>query len=86
MSSSHREKVFEIVSSVAEIENALAEAIKVQTKILKKDNLKSDQLENYLDTLTELIVLSIKKELVLDFLLQDVLEAWETVAKPDHKK
>ncbi len=86
MSSSYRDKIFGILSSVAEIEHALAEAISVQTKILRKDNLRSEQIELYSETLTDLITLSIKKEIILEFLLQDVIDAWETVTKPDHKK
>jgi hypothetical protein len=85
MSSSSRERIFEILSSVANIENALADAISAQTRILSKGNLKSDQLELFSENLITLIALSIRKELALDIILQDVINAVEKVTNPQSK-
>jgi hypothetical protein len=84
--SSGHEKIFEIISSVAEIEFALADAINAQTRILRKENLTTDQLTRFTDSLTELIALSIQKEMMLEFLIKGAIDAWETVNNPDPKK
>lgn len=85
MSLSSRETVLQILSSVANIENALADAINVQTKILSKGNFKAEQLETYTGNLIKLIALSIRKELALDIILQDVLEAGDMINNPQPK-
>jgi hypothetical protein len=85
MSLSSRETVLQILSSVANIENALADAINVQTKILSKGNFKADQLETFTDNLIKLIALSIRKELALDIILQDILEAGDMINNPQPK-
>jgi hypothetical protein len=85
MSSSSRETILDILSSVANIENALADAINVQTKILSKGNFKAEQLELFTDNLMKLIALSIRKELALDIILQDIIEAAEMVTPPQPK-
>lgn len=75
MSPSSKETILQILSSVANIENALADAINVQTKILNKGNFKAEELETFTDNLIKLIALSIRKELALDIILQDLIEA-----------
>ena len=80
--SSSRETILEILSSVASIENALADAINAQTRILNKGNFKSDQLELLTGNLITLIALTIRKELALDIILQDVINAVEKVTPP----
>jgi hypothetical protein len=83
--SSSQETILEILSSVASIENALADAINAQTRILNKGNFKSDQLELFTDNLMTLIALTIRKELALDIILQDVIDAVEKVTTPPAK-
>jgi hypothetical protein len=85
MSLSSRETILQILSSVANIENALADAINVQTKILSKGNFKADQLETFTENLIKLIALSIRKELALDIILQDIIEAGDMVNNPQPK-
>jgi hypothetical protein len=85
MSPSSREAILEILSSVAHIENALADAITVQTRILNKGNFKADQLADFTDNLIKLIALSIRKELAIDIILQDLLEAAELLQDPQPK-
>lgn len=85
MSPSSRETILEVLSSVAHIENALADAITVQTRILSKGNFKADQLETFTDNLIKLIALSIRKELAIDIILQDLIEAAELVNNPQPK-
>lgn len=85
MSLSPRERIFEILSSVANIENALADAINVQTRILSKGNFKGEQLELFANNLIDTIALSIRKELALDFILQDVINAVEKTTNPQSK-
>jgi hypothetical protein len=85
MSPSSRETFLEILSSVAHIENALADAITVQTRILSKGNFKAEQLEPFMENLIKLIALSIRKELAIDIILQDVIQAGELVNDPQSK-
>jgi hypothetical protein len=85
MSPSSRETILEVLSSVAHIENALADAITVQTRILSKGNFKAEQLETFTDNLIKLIALSIRKELAIDIILQDLIEAAELVNNPQPK-
>jgi hypothetical protein len=85
MSPSSRETILEVLSSVAHIENALADAITVQTRILSKGNFKADQLETFTDNLIKLIALSIRKELAIDIILQDIIQAAELANNPQPK-
>jgi hypothetical protein len=85
MSPSSRETILEVLSSVAHIENALADAITVQTRILSKGNFKSDQLEAFTGNLIKLVALTIRKELALDIILQDLIQAAELVNDPQPK-
>jgi hypothetical protein len=85
MSPSSRETILEVLSSVAHIENALADAITVQTRILSKGNFKADQLETFTDNLIKLVALSIRKELAIDIILQDIIQAAELANNPQPK-
>jgi hypothetical protein len=85
MSPSSRETILEVLSSVAHIENALADAITVQTRILSKGNFKSDQLETFTENLIKLVALTFRKELALDIILQDLIQAAELVNDPQPK-
>ncbi|NRD76875.1 hypothetical protein HPT25_05130 [Bacillus sp. BRMEA1] len=84
--SSNRDRVFEVISSVAEMEFALADAINAQTRILRRENLSPDQLKEFSEDLAQLIALTIQKEMMLEFILKGALDAWETVNNPDPKK
>ena len=85
MSPSSRETILEVLSSVAHIENSLADAITVQTRILSKGNFKADQLETFTDNLIKLVALSIRKELAIDIILQDIIQAAELANNPQPK-
>jgi hypothetical protein len=85
MSPSSRETILDVLSSVAHIENALADAITVQTRILSKGNFKAEQLETFTDNLIKLIALSIRKELAIDIILQDIIQAAELANNPQPK-
>ncbi|WML55028.1 hypothetical protein RCG17_10755 [Neobacillus sp. PS3-12] len=85
MSPSSRETILEVLSSVAHIENALADAITVQTRILSKGNFKAEQLETFTDNLIKLVALSIRKELAIDIILQDIIQAAELANNPQPK-
>ncbi len=84
--SSCREKLNEIISSVADMEVALADAINAQTRILRKENLNSEQLALFTMHLEQLIVLTIKKEMMLEFLIQDVVAACQQLSSQDNKR
>jgi hypothetical protein len=85
MGSSSQERILELLSSVSNIENALADAINVQTRILSKGNFKADQLEQFTDNLLKLISLAIRKELALDIILQDVIAIVDNLTPPQPK-
>lgn len=74
----------EFIESAANIENALANAINAESHILDSGNLTSEELLFFTNKLEDLIKLSIKKELVLEFLIEDVIKGCKELKK--HKR
>lgn len=79
-----QKKINEILSSVAEIEKALANAINAQTELLRREQLPLGQVSFLTEKLEELIRLAIKKEIILELLIQDAIKACEQLECHDH--
>ena len=84
--SSCRESINEILSSVAKIERALANAINVEANLLKREELSSKQISFVTNKLEELLKLAIKKEIILESLLQEAIKACENEEKHSDRK
>ncbi|MBM7704348.1 hypothetical protein [Metabacillus iocasae] len=69
------ESLSELISSAAEIENAMANAINAEVDLLKRGNLTTEQLIILTNKLENLLKLVIKKEIVLEFLIEDATKA-----------
>ncbi|MEC3656848.1 hypothetical protein P9148_17460 [Bacillus siamensis] len=72
-----QESLNEVLLSIAEIENALANAINAQTEVIKKGSFSPDELSLLIDKLENTIKLAIKKEIILELLLEDAVKACE---------
>ncbi|WP_085991262.1 hypothetical protein [Oceanobacillus senegalensis] len=80
------EELSELIRSVANMENALAEAIEAEILILKYGNFKPEEVKEFHDRLENLIKLAIKKEIILEFLIDDTTKACKEIrTKDDHK-
>lgn len=78
-----QQSLSELLASVANIESALANAINTESEILKEGNMTHEQLLMYSSKLEDLIKLAIKKEIILEFLIEDAIKACETAEKCD---
>ncbi|MDQ6598596.1 hypothetical protein E2K98_14110 [Bacillus salipaludis] len=79
-----QKKINEILSSVAEIEKALANAINAETELLRREHLSPGQVSFLTEKLEELIRLAIKKEIILELLIQDAIKACEQSECHEH--
>ncbi|WP_313803712.1 hypothetical protein [Cytobacillus sp.] len=73
-----QESLSKLLASVAHIENALANAINAESEILKEGNLTPEQVLMLSNKLEDLIKLAIKKEMILEFLIEDAIKACKT--------
>lgn len=76
-----QQSLSELLASVANIENALANAINAESEILKEGNMTPEQLLVLSNKLEDLIKLAIKKEIILEFLIEDAIKACKTAEK-----
>ena len=76
-----KEDVGEFIHSAANIENALANAINAQSYMIKHGNLSKKELCYFTNKLERTLKLAIKKEIVLDFLIQDIGDVCEHCMK-----
>jgi len=70
-----KESLSELISSAANIENALANAINAEISILKNGNFTPEQIIVLTNKLENLLKLAIKKEIILEFLIEDATKA-----------
>jgi exonuclease VII small subunit len=69
-----QENLDELMSSVVNIENALAKAIETECEIFKNGNLTSQELNHFINKLEQLLKMAIQKEIMLDFLIEDAIK------------
>ncbi len=69
------ERVTEFIESAAHIENALAQAISAESQLINEGELDFDEALLVIEKLEKLIKLAIKKEIILEFLLEDIVES-----------
>ncbi|MFC4023632.1 hypothetical protein ACFOUV_07325 [Oceanobacillus longus] len=70
-----QESLNEFIASAAEIENALANAINAEVSLMKRLSLSPKEAMKFTEKLENLIKLAIKKEIILEFLLEETIEA-----------
>lgn len=79
------ENLNELIASAVNTENALANAINTESTILKNGDFTATELITFMNKLEKLLKLAIKKEIILDFLIEDAIEACE-VHESQNKK
>ncbi|AIF45487.1 hypothetical protein [Virgibacillus sp. SK37] len=72
-----KDNLSEFLGSAADIEKALANAINAKSELLRDDNLTPKEKILYSTKLENLIKLAIKKEIILEFLLEDAINVCE---------
>lgn len=72
-----QDKLNEVIASVAELEQALANAIHNISETLNHSRLTPSQLERRIEQLQDVIQLAIKKEIILQSILESAIEACE---------
>lgn len=70
-----QENLNEFLASVVEIEHALANAINAEVNLINKLHLSPKEAERFTEKLENLIKLAIKKEIILEFLLEETTKA-----------
>lgn len=78
-----QQSLSELLASVANIENAFAKAINAESEILKEGDMTPEQRLMVSNKLEDLIKLAIKKEIILEFLIEDAIKACKTAEKCD---
>ena len=70
-----QEQVNEFIEAASNIENALANAINAESEILRCGHFTHEELSFFTNKLENLLKLAIKKEIILEFLIEDVIKA-----------
>ncbi|WP_249872055.1 hypothetical protein [Oceanobacillus saliphilus] len=76
-----QESLNEFIASVAEVENSLAQAINAEVHLMKKLDFSPKEAIKFTEKLENIIKLAIKKEIIMEFLLEETIKACK-----DHKK
>ena len=76
----------QFIRAVANIENSLADAIEAQSDLLKNDSLSKEELRYFSDQLEEMLKLVIKKEIILEFLIDDIVQGCKHCSAKPCKK
>lgn len=68
----------ELLASVAVVENSLANAVNSVSNSLKENNLTEEQVTKRINQLEDVLKLVIKKEIILEFLIEEATKACQS--------
>ncbi|WP_156290643.1 hypothetical protein [Oceanobacillus salinisoli] len=79
-----KEVLTELIASAVKIENSLAEAISAESRVLKEGDFTAEELVVLTNNLENLLKHAIKKEIVLELLIEDATKACKPLKKHKH--
>ncbi|RLL46736.1 hypothetical protein D8M04_05900 [Oceanobacillus piezotolerans] len=76
-----KEVLTELIESAVETVNSLADAISAESQAIREGNFTAEELKVLTNNLEDLIKLAIKKEIVLESLIEDAIKACNLLEK-----